>query len=176
MRVVAGDARGRPLQTPPGLTTRPTSDRVRESVFNMLYSLHVVEDANVLDLYAGCGALGIEALSRGASHATFVEQDRRAVQSIEKNLAALAMSSRATVIRADVLGWIAATQTEFDLALVDPPYALDNWEEILSGVDARMIVAESNGHLQETKGWDVVRDKEYGTTVITVLRRTGDCL
>jgi len=173
MRVVAGAARGRPLQTPPGLTTRPTSDRVRESVFNMLYSLNVVEDANVLDLYAGCGALGIEALSRGARHATFVEQDRRAVQSIETNLATLAMSSRATVIRADVMGWIASTQTEFDLALIDPPYALDNWAEILSSVNTSMIVAESNGHLEETKGWHVVRDKEYGTTVITVLRRTG---
>jgi 16S rRNA (guanine966-N2)-methyltransferase len=142
----------------------------------MLYSLNVVEDANVLDLYAGCGALGIEALSRGALHATFVEQDRRAVQSIETNLATLAMSSRATVIRADVMGWIASTQTEFDLALIDPPYALDTWPEILSNVNASMIVAESNGHIEETKGWDVVRDKEYGTTVITVLRRTGDHL
>ena len=106
MRVVAGEARGRQIVAPEGTQTRPTSDRVRESIFNMLFSLGAIDDVKALDLYAGCGALGIEALSRGAEHCTFVEQDRRAVECIKNNLETLGYSDRATVIQADVLEWV----------------------------------------------------------------------
>lgn len=109
MRVIAGEKGGRKLLAPPGRGTRPTSDRVREAAFSMLASLNVVEDARVWDLFAGSGAMGIEALSRGASHATFVEHAQSACSVTRANLAALGYSpGRATVVCADVLGWVAS--------------------------------------------------------------------
>ena len=87
MRVVAGELRGRRIDAPPGLDTRPTTDKVREAVFNALGSLDLIRDATVADLYAGSGALGIEALSRGAAHCTFVERDRTALRTLRGNLA-----------------------------------------------------------------------------------------
>src|SRR5438105_4298652 len=98
MRVVAGTARGIRLVAPPGRDTRPTSDRVREATFNALGSLGAIEDARVVDLFAGTGALGIEALSRGAAHATFVERERAAIDTIERNLAAARLAAVGTVV------------------------------------------------------------------------------
>ena len=94
MRIVAGELRGGGSSAPPAATTRPTTDKVREAVFNALASLDVVVDAHVVDLYAGSGALGIEALSRGAAHCTFVERDRGAVRAIDENIAALGLRGR----------------------------------------------------------------------------------
>src|SRR5215210_1547911 len=98
MRIVAGDLRGRRLVAPTSGTTRPTTDKVREAVFNGLASLDVLVGARVLDLYAGSGALGIEALSRGAEHCTFVERDRIAVRAIDENVTALGLRPRARVL------------------------------------------------------------------------------
>ncbi|MGI9604940.1 MAG: 16S rRNA (guanine(966)-N(2))-methyltransferase RsmD [Acidimicrobiales bacterium] len=173
MRVVAGEARGRPLEAPDGTRTRPTSDRVRESIFNMLFSLHATEDAEVLDLYAGCGALGIEALSRGAKHCTFVAQDRRAVDCIRKNLDFVGYTDRASVVQSDVEPWVGALEREFDLVLADPPYADDAWIDLLDHLDAKWLVAESGADLEEHPRWHVVRQKTYGTTVVTVFSRRG---
>lgn len=174
MRIVAGERRGRNLETPSGSTTRPTSDRVRESIFNMLFSLGATESARVLDLYAGCGALGLEALSRGAAHCTLVEQDRRAVDCIENNIAAIGYEDRTTVVRSDVLEWIKRSPDRFDLVLVDPPYADDHWPEVLDAIDSRWLVAESSSAMPEHPQWDVVREKSYGTTVVTVLSRRNE--
>lgn len=173
MRVVAGEARGRPIVAPDGNRTRPTSDRVRESIFNMLFSLGAIEEVEVLDLYAGCGALGIEALSRGASHCTFIEQDRRAVACIKDNLEALGYSDRSTVIQADVMEWVDRDDTRFDVVLADPPYADDSWEELMDELDTRWLVAEAGEVVGEHPNWDVVREKTYGTTVVTVFARQG---
>src|SRR5690349_13652536 len=126
MRVVAGSARGRRLAVPPGRSVRPTSDRVREAVFNALGSMGEIEDATVVDLFAGSGALGIEALSRGARHVTFVDHDRTALDCVRVNLATCGFEDRATVVRADGPAW-AAGGAQHDLALVDPPYAFDGW-------------------------------------------------
>ena len=101
MRVVAGELRGRRLAAPTSGSTRPTTDKVREAVFNALASLDVVIDARVADLYAGSGALGIEALSRGAAHCTFVERDRGAVAAIDENIATLGLRARSRVIIGD---------------------------------------------------------------------------
>ena len=131
MRVVAGEARGRSLIAPEGNRTRPTSDRVRESIFNMLFSLHATEGSTVVDLYAGCGALGIEALSRGASHCTFVEQDRRAIECIHTNLETLGFADRATVVQADVESWVERNTERVDVVLADPPYGDGDWEKLL---------------------------------------------
>jgi len=173
MRVVAGESRGRPIVAPEGNRTRPTSDRVRESIFNMLFSLGATQDVEVLDLYAGCGALGIEALSRGATRCTFVEQDRRAVESIRNNLETLGYSDRATVIQADVLEWVQRSQDRFDVILADPPYDDDSWTALLDQVDGRWLVAEAGETVEEHPRWDVVREKTYGTTVVTVFAKLG---
>jgi 16S rRNA (guanine966-N2)-methyltransferase len=173
MRVVAGEARGRLIEAPEGNRTRPTSDRVRESIFNMLFSLDATGEVKVLDLYAGCGALGIEALSRGAERCTFVEQDRRAVECIRSNLDALGFGDRATVIQADVLPWVEKNSESFDVVLADPPYADDSWTDILDDLDARWLVAEAASSVEQHPRWDVVREKTYGTTVVTVFARQG---
>jgi 16S rRNA (guanine966-N2)-methyltransferase len=122
-RVVAGSRGGRRLVVPPGSGTRPTSDRAREALFNTLDGLLDLTGAAVLDLYAGSGALGLEALSRGAAEALFVESDRRAVQAIRANLAAFGLT--ATVRAVPVARAIAATPPRaYDVAFLDPPYAL----------------------------------------------------
>jgi 16S rRNA (guanine966-N2)-methyltransferase len=117
VRVVAGEFKGRRLHAPRGARTRPTADRVREALFSMLGD---VSGARVLDLYAGSGALGIEALSRGAESATFVERDRHALTALRRNLEAV--GSDAQVIARDVERFLARREGTFDLVFCDPPY------------------------------------------------------
>lgn len=120
MRIIAGDWRGRKIVTPKGDTTRPTADRTRERLFSMLTSrLGDFTDLQVLDLFSGSGALGLEALSRGAAHCTFVEQDREAIKALEKNIAALGAKSDIRIGSALHLG---PAREPYDLVLMDPPY------------------------------------------------------
>ena len=170
MRVVAGTARGRIIDAPAGRSTRPTSDRVRESIFNALGSLDAVVDATVVDLFAGSGAMGIEALSRGAAHATFVESDRGAVGVIEANLDRCGFGDRATVVAGTVERFL-ERQRAFDLALVDPPYAYDDWPLLLGRIEALTVVVESDRSVAITDRWDVVRDRTYGSTVVQIATR-----
>jgi 16S rRNA (guanine966-N2)-methyltransferase len=122
MRVIAGEYRGRRLKVPPGVRTRPTADRVREALFSIVGD---VEDLRVADLFAGSGALGIEALSRGASNATFVEHDHGASGVLRFNLAALGIVEGVEVFEWDVLRWLPTVggALDFDLVFVDPPYS-----------------------------------------------------
>lgn len=121
LRIIAGLAGGRFIEAPRGRGTRPTAERVREAWFSALGD--VVRGARVLDLFAGSGALGIEALSRGAEHAHFVEADRGAVAVLKRNLAALEFAPRATVVRADAFRWLTTLgDARWDVALADPPY------------------------------------------------------
>lgn len=171
MRVVAGTARGRRLTAPPGRDVRPTSDRVREAVFSSLESMDAIHDATVVDLFAGTGALGIEALSRGARHATFVDDSPLAVRTIEANLDATGLAgAHATVVRADVVRWVttAASGGAFDVAFADPPYAFDGWRALATALDAGALVAESNREPDLGDGWEVLRTKRYGTTVVVI--------
>ena len=173
MRVVAGSARGRRLRAPSGTTTRPTSDRVREAVFASLTSLGAVEGARVADLFAGSGAMGIESLSRGAREVVFVETDRDAVAAIEANLAATGFDRATTeVVRVDAIRW-AQRSTPVDLAIIDPPYAFEGWPELLGVLDAQVIVCESGTDLDPGPGWEVLKRKRYGSTVVTVARARG---
>ena len=171
MRVVAGTAGGRRLEAPAGRETRPTSDRVREATFNALHSLGVVEGASVVDLFAGSGAMGVEALSRGAGSATFVDHDRRAVEAVRLNLARTGFADRATVVRADVGAFLAGAP-RFDIAIVDPPYATtdEEWATVLAVLDADVAVLESDRPLDPGPDWRIVRVGRYGDTVVTFTR------
>ena len=173
MRVVAGHLRGRRLTAPPGRGTRPTSDRVREALFSILGPLG---GARVLDLFAGSGALGIEALSRGALHATFVDRDARAVAAIGRNLAPLGLDS-AAVHRRDALTFLSAATRPWDLVFVDPPYdEATRWAEPLSRAlsavlsdDAR-IVTESATRSPLTLELPLEVERVYGDTRIAIHR------
>jgi 16S rRNA (guanine966-N2)-methyltransferase len=136
LRVIAGAQRGRRLVTPAGEATRPTSDRAREALFDLLGG--VPEGARVLDLFAGSGALGIEALSRGARHAVFVERARPALRALRENLGALGLASRATVLAADALADPAAAEGPFDLVLADPPWGEALEERVVRAAPARL--------------------------------------
>ena len=176
MRIVAGTARGRRLVAPPGDAVRPTTDRVREALFNSLVSLDAVRDATVLDLFAGSGALGIEALSRGAAHVTFVDSSPDALRTVRENLERAGLADRATVVRADARehlrrgGGPGGVAGRVDLALVDPPYAFDDWAALLDDLDADIVVIESDREIDPGDGGTLVRARRYGGTVVTIAR------
>jgi 16S rRNA (guanine966-N2)-methyltransferase len=170
VRIVAGSARGRRLVVPEGSDVRPTSDRVREAVFNSLYSLDdAVGGAVVLDLFAGTGALGLEALSRGATTVTFVENNREATTALAANIAALGCGDRSIVIRADGRRWLSAA-SHFDIAFLDPPYDFADWDTVLSALSATLAVVESNRRVEAPDRWGLVRERRYGATVVQILR------
>jgi 16S rRNA (guanine966-N2)-methyltransferase len=179
VRVIAGRWGGRRLKAPKGTaTTRPTSERVREAVFSMLGT---VEDEEVLDLFAGTGALGIEALSRGAKRAVFVEQDGDALQALASNLEALGLEAgEAEVRRGEALGVLRSARARaetYDLVLIDPPYrrASDLGRELsvalvsLLAPKARVVV-ESDRRAPLELPWEIVRKRRYGDTSITIHR------
>lgn len=180
MRVVAGSARGRRLTAPRSPDVRPTSDRVREALFASLGSLGVVEGAKVLDLFAGSGALAIEALSRGAESAVLVERDRSALEAMRANLAAAGVADRAKVVAGDAMAkaaGLAGDATErgprFDLVLLDPPYRYDGWRELLEAVrglaeDGATVVLESDREVAVPEGWAILRDRRYGGTFVRI--------
>ncbi|HZD87597.1 MAG TPA: 16S rRNA (guanine(966)-N(2))-methyltransferase RsmD [Gaiellaceae bacterium] len=174
MRVIAGSRKGHTLLAPRGPETRPTSDRVRENVFNLVGP---VDGARVLDLFAGSGALGIEALSRGASHATFVERDPEAVRVLERNLDRLRLTG-ARVVRVDALRAVAeeaAAGAKYDLVLVDPPY------EMLTEIQPRLarhlppllsedglLVVETDARVEPELPLPVRTSRRYGQTRVTL--------
>jgi 16S rRNA (guanine966-N2)-methyltransferase len=187
MRVVAGSARGRRLEAPPGDQTRPTTDRVREAIFNALWSRGLIEGADVLDLFAGSGALGIEALSRGAAHATFVDDDPRARRAIERNLATCGFADRAEVVadRAERFvtrasapmtsrapAAIPARPADFDVAFCDPPYAFAGWADLLDSLPADVVVIEAGGEIEVPEGWELSRSSRYGSTWVGFAERS----
>lgn len=176
LRVIAGSAGGRRLDAPPGTGTRPTPERVREATFNALESLGAVADAAVLDAFAGSGALGLEALSRGAARATLVEADGAARAVVADNVDALDLADRAVVQGGD--GVRAAARGPWDLVLLDPPYAWDRWDELWAAVvaglaDDGLVVAESDRELDLPAGLHAVRTKRYGSTVVTFASPAG---
>ena len=170
MRVVAGEFKGRRLAAPRGARTRPTADRVREALFSMLGD---VSGARVLDLYAGSGALGIEALSRGAESAVFVERDRAALAALERNLEAT--GARGEVRRQDVARFLARPEGTFDLVFCDPPYdgapavagALAEALPGITGEDAR-IVTESDKRNPLLLPLPLAVERTYGDTRIAI--------
>jgi 16S rRNA (guanine966-N2)-methyltransferase len=174
VRVIAGSRKGHKLCAPRGLETRPTSDRVRENVFNLVGPL---DGARVLDLFAGSGALGIEALSRGAASAVFVERDGEAVRTIERNLDRLRLTG-ARVVHCDVVRTIAEEATagaKYDLVLVDPPYEM--LTEIQPHLARRLpsllaadglLVVETDARVEPELPLPVRTSRKYGQTRVTL--------
>ena len=171
MRVVAGQLRGRRIEAPDGFDVRPTTDKVREAAFNALGSLDLLRDARVADLYAGSGALGIEALSRGAAHCTFVERDRAAIRTLRGNLDHLGLTDVSRVVTGDALAM--AGTISVDLVLADPPYQFEAWPELLAALKAPFVVAESGRSLEQltVEGWRATRAKRYGRAWVTFFER-----
>jgi 16S rRNA (guanine966-N2)-methyltransferase len=170
---VAGQFGGRRLQAPAGRSTRPTSDRVREALFSIIGP--AVEGARVLDLFAGSGALGIEALSRGAADAVFVDSDAQAVAAVRANLAA--MGVEANVQRRDAFAWLAAADGTFDLVFADPPYSsagrtAPRLDELLPPrlTDSSLTVTESDKRDPLTLALPLIDERTYGDTRIAIHR------
>ena len=176
MRVIAGRYKGRRLKTPdwPGL--RPTSDKLRETLFNILAPR--VEGARVVDGYAGTGAIGIEALSRGAAHVTFIESHRRAAALIEENLRACGVEQGYTIQCADVVAALDAPASAFDLILLDPPYdtenvsaALDAAARHLAGDGLIVLERATRREPEESEAVIRVRDVKSGDSTLTFFER-----
>jgi 16S rRNA (guanine966-N2)-methyltransferase len=175
MRVIAGAYRGRPLKAPPGTSTRPTSDRVREALFSILGD---ISGARVLDLFAGSGALGIEALSRGASEAVFVEQSRRAAGVIRANLRAVGdPQAKIRVESVPIYLARAGEQSPFDLVFLDPPYSSatqlgGRLSELLPGflTENSRTVTESDKRAPLQLDLPLVDERVYGDTRIAIHR------
>jgi 16S rRNA (guanine966-N2)-methyltransferase len=171
MRIVAGAWRGRRLVAPPGRTTRPTSDRVREALFSILGPL---DGERVLDLFAGSGALGLEALSRGAAEATFVERDRAALRALRANVEALGAQAR--VVAGDAAGFLrnaAETHAHYDLVFLDPPYRSTvglgrelSLEPVLA--PGGRVVVESDRRSPLDLAIPVTDERRYGDTLIRI--------
>lgn len=170
--MIGGTARGRQLRAPRTGAVRPTADRVREAIFDVLSHLDAVAGATVLDGFAGSGALGIEALSRGARAVTFVEADRSVATAIAENLArtGFADAPGVRVVRGDLFGVLSGGNTRFDLALLDPPYAFAEWERLLALVRADVVVLESDREVALPAHLELHRLYRYGTTLVTVAR------
>ena len=179
MRVISGRARGVNLKTPEGLQTRPTADRVKEAVFSILQ--FDLPGTKVLDLFGGTGQLGIEAISRGANCAVFVDSSEKACALIKENLRRCKMENDGSVVRCDYLEFLGRNRENFDIILLDPPYAevfLENAIKKISEIDilksGGIIVAER----PVEKPLDVIlpgfsrsKDYKYGKTIITVYRK-----
>ena len=179
MRVITGKARGVNLKTPEGLATRPTADRVKEAMFSIIH--FDIPGAAVLDLFGGTGQLGIEALSRGAKNAVFVDAGEKACSLIQENLKRTKLETQAKVVRADYLDYLDRCGEKFDIVLLDPPYAedfLENAIKKLTEIDilqsGGIIVAERP--LGKELPWDFSgftrsKDYKYGKTLITLYRK-----
>lgn len=172
MRVVAGQLRGRKIEGPRGEATRPTTDKVREAIFNALASMDALHDTRVIDLFAGSGALGIEALSRGASHCVFVERDRDALVAVRRNIEALDLRDRSEVVPRDAMGALSQCG-DVDLVLADPPYGFSEWNALLADCRAPIVVLESNREIGDVTGYSTVRERRYGRTFVVILRHEG---
>jgi 16S rRNA (guanine966-N2)-methyltransferase len=180
MRVIAGTARGRPLVAPRGTATRPIADRVKETLFAILADR--VVDARVLDLYAGSGAVGIEALSRGAASCAFVEHDRRAVAAIRENLDRAGVVERASVHAVDVLRFLEGSAGDrFELAFVDPPYVeraiLAPLERLVPRLAPGAVVVVKHHWrttIPEPRGLARWRERRFGETSLTFLAASDE--
>jgi len=178
MRIIGGEYRGRKLTPLSGRDIRPTTDRMRETIFNILsHSPTSLVGANVLDLFAGTGAMGLEALSRGAAHATFFDKDKKALQLVKKNIALLKAENN-TTIRCVPAPALPSSSTPYDIIFIDPPYHLDLIPDVLCTLekngyisDECLIIIEysSNNDLILPDSFEIFKDKIYGDCHVSIL-------
>lgn len=183
MRVVAGKARGHKLFSPEGLHTRPTADRIKESLFNIL--MNYIVDSSFLDLYSGSGAIGIEALSRGAKSAVFVDNDAHSIDVINKNLQKTKLIENSDVMKTNVSSAIRRLSEKgykFDIVFMDPPYYTEEAQNSIAEIcennvlkDDGIIVVEiahdQHLHIEKSLGLEVFKNKEYNIAKIFFLRK-----
>jgi 16S rRNA (guanine966-N2)-methyltransferase len=180
MRIIAGTHGGRRLKSIDAPELRPTTDRVRESIFNMLASRIEFEGARVLDLFAGTGALGIEALSRGAVSCTFVEKNRKTAAVIRENLATLDLLDNNQIVIGDVLAFLRDNTGQFDLVFADPPYAAAIFDRLVHDLfslqriaDDGLFVLEHGSFMKGARSQlaEIIVEKSFGDTGVTVYRQ-----
>ncbi len=179
MRIIAGALRGRTLVTVRDLSVRPMTDRVKQAVFDVLAHRLRFEGITVLDLFSGSGSLGLEAISRGAQHVTFIDSSGKSLETVEKNIESLKCTAQCTVYRADAFWYIKHVQMQFDLIFADPPYALDNIgilpNEIYdSGIlhNGTYVIMEHNRRSAielDDRKYDIV-EKPFGQTTVLILK------
>lgn len=173
MRITGGALARRTFDAPPGDRTRPTTDRVREAVFSALGSRTLLTGARALDLFAGSGALGLEALSRGAAHVTFVERHAKTLALARANAAALGVADRASFVRANVFAFLRTATGPFDLVLADPPYALARLGELPGALgpllaDGGLLVLEHDARHAFEEDARHLQSRTYGSTVVSL--------
>lgn len=186
MRIIAGELKSRRIQAVPGKETRPTSDKVKEAIFHKLGPYF--QGGSVLDLFAGSGSLGIEALSRGMEHAIFVESANKAVNVIQKNIQQLELETQCKVMRMDVsqaLSLLAKKSQKFELILIDPPYEQVSYEQILKTIQQHDLLS-NNGkvYLEASGDYSIMYDDTYynlsyekkysSTTSVTILEQNSN--
>ena len=182
MRVIAGSARGRRLKELPGMDTRPTTDKVKESIFNVIQ--FELEGRKVLDLFGGTGQLGIEALSRGSAHCTFVEMRRDALAVIKENLKVTNLQPQARVVQGDALAFLTSSREKFDVILLDPPYHTDLMDRAVEAIIRFDILSEHGIMVCETAAerqlpalpedrFEEGRSYRYGQIKLSIFRRKG---
>lgn len=179
MRVITGSARGKHLKELPGMETRPTTDRVKEGLFNIIQ--FDIEGRRVLDLFAGTGQLGIECLSRGAAYCDFIDSSPAAMKIIKDNVTACRVADRAAFHQKDFMAFLSTASGKYDLIFLDPPYASGNLERALERIAVIDIVA-GNGiivcetpadhALPDLPGFEKSRDYKYGKIKLTLFRRS----
>ncbi|MBO5867570.1 MAG: 16S rRNA (guanine(966)-N(2))-methyltransferase RsmD [Oscillospiraceae bacterium] len=179
MRVISGSAKGVTLKTPDGMQTRPTADRVKEALFSIIQ--FEIPGASVLDLFAGTGQLGIEALSRGAKNAVFVDAADKACRLVKENLQKTKLMESSEVVRSDYLAYLNSCRKKFNIILLDPPYAeifLENALKLITKIDilqtGGIIVTERPVGKElnvEFPGFSRSKDYKYGSTLLTIFRK-----
>ena len=170
MRVISGSAKGRKLVVPSGDHVRPTKDRVKEAIFNSLHSYGLVESRSFLDLFSGTGSLGIEALSRGAKSAVFIDHHAEAIDCIILNVEKLNYGSTSKILKTDALSFL-ERDDYFDVALLDPPYKYEHWGTLLKRVNAHSIVIESSEQVTLESDWEIIKSQKYGQTNLLIASR-----
>lgn len=180
MRVISGSARGRRLKELPGMETRPTTDQVKESIFNIIQ--FDIEGRKVLDLFAGTGQMGIEALSRGAAHATFVDLAPAAAKIVRENVELTRFNDVSKVVQSDWRGFLFSCREKFDLIFLDPPYRTDMLENAMQTIAAIDILSEHGIMICESPldkalpelaaPYEKGKEYRYGKIKVTLYRRT----
>lgn len=179
MRIIAGQYRGRVLSTVRDLSVRPTTDRAKQTIFDILSNRLDFDGVEVLDLFAGSGSLGLEAISRGAGHTTFVDKAAQSLRSLESNIDTLGCAGQCTAYTADVFWFLKNTHKAFDLVFIDPPYRLERIEELPNAIYASPVVKTGTlvvmEHSKESQVllsdamYDITR-KQFGQTTVLILQ------